>query len=114
LHCSKCGAQNVDGSQFCNKCGANLAPQPTVSQPSNDAIKSQIDEARRKEKIGYGITVVSIILLLILWAAVGQGGGNGNDDIKILVAGLVVFAFIGVIASTYWNIKKIALMKKLK
>lgn len=33
MFCSKCGAQNPDGAQFCQACGAPLAAAPAAPQP---------------------------------------------------------------------------------
>ena len=35
MTCSKCGANNIDGSKFCIKCGANLKEMPQTIQTNN-------------------------------------------------------------------------------
>lgn len=35
MTCSKCGANNIDGSNFCIKCGANLKEMPQTIQTNN-------------------------------------------------------------------------------
>ena len=75
MFCTKCGFDNVDGSQFCASCGQTLnagstprAPQPVQSAP---ATAMQRPKARRTGLIIalviIGVIVLAGIALLVLW-----------------------------------------------
>ena len=113
MYCSKCGTQNADGSQFCNKCGAAIG-KPT-SETSNDAIKVQIEDTRHSEKVGYTlfgigvlIVVVGLCILLYLYNTTAM-----PVSIVIVVLGMV-FALFGNLDVHRSKVKREELTKLLK
>ena len=109
MYCSKCGAQNADGSQFCNKCGAALKPENT----SNDAIKIQIDEAVRTEKAGHGITFGGGIVLIISVIGLYTAPSIKGVAILFIVVG-ILFILLGVYIAMHSAVKRAKLIKKVK
>jgi uncharacterized integral membrane protein len=123
LHCSKCGAQNAEGSKFCSKCGNNLVPQPE----DNSLTKLEIEEVRRFERRGWMVTIVGLIIVVIgLLVGVGSTATRyiGNFEYEtyhpnaeigmIIVVGGFVIALIGAIGVTFYHNKRLQLTKRLK
>ena len=111
MYCSKCGTQNVDGSQFCNKCGAAIGQ--STSETSNDALKLQINEARHNEKIGYGISAGALILLIVVVIGAYSGVLDRRGFLYAMVF-CIAFTIIGAILAAYYAFKKAILIKKVK
>jgi len=117
MYCSKCGAQNADGSQFCNKCGAAMNAV-SQSQPISDAFKLEIEEARHNERVGWVITIVGIAGLVIGgYMAINQAGTHNVSGAfsGIVIASIGTFvAIFGFIIAAVNNQKREKLIKKLK
>lgn len=92
MFCRKCGAQNEDGANFCEKCGAKLlktgyANTQTVSQtisqttgPVNMQTGDQGSGSPKKKKTGKVIAVAAALLVIL--AAVGIAGFFALKDKK--------------------------------
>ncbi len=70
VYCQRCGKQNVEGAQFCNKCGANLVgPQRHYPKKRDEQCENQCeDECQSNSKenaIFWGIVVVLIGLYVV-------------------------------------------------
>lgn len=57
MFCPKCGAENADGSVFCNKCGNTLSAQEKMSKNN--------EEADKKIASAQVLNIVSIALLVV-------------------------------------------------
>lgn len=104
MKCPKCGADNPEGSLFCNKCGSpisegtatdnstesNMDIPSTSTATSSEALESPAADERKpseeanpkEEKHSYktaGIIVCAILVVIVLLAATG-GGSNTNSN----------------------------------
>jgi hypothetical protein len=76
MYCPQCGANNIDGAQFCRTCGANLSLVPkALSGELREEIESRQDEGSCKNRLGLGFgikklfsglgfIVIAVILML--------------------------------------------------
>ncbi|UCE74669.1 MAG: zinc-ribbon domain-containing protein [Methanomassiliicoccales archaeon] len=63
-YCQKCGKQNEDGAQFCNKCGATLmGPPRDYKKQREDKCEEECAGSPRGSSIFWGV----IIALIGLW-----------------------------------------------
>ena len=70
VYCQRCGKQNDEGAQFCNKCGGNLVgPQRHYPKKRDEQCENQCeDECQSNSKenaIFWGIVVVLIGLYVV-------------------------------------------------
>jgi uncharacterized membrane protein len=42
MYCSKCGTQNLEGAEFCTKCGAPLGTQPSSSSLGLEKLQNNV------------------------------------------------------------------------
>jgi uncharacterized membrane protein YvbJ len=113
MFCSKCGTQNADGSQFCNKCGNNLA----LKQPANDALELHIADAKQGIKAGIitGAICLLIIIVLIPMSNNAIAGNDRSTGVLILIA--AILDAIGLIVAgvvIVYNAAKYNRLSKLK
>jgi len=113
MYCSKCGAQNADGSQFCNKCGNNLAPK----QPANDALDLQIADAKQGRNAGIIALIICAIIIILLGAASSDVTANNDRSTAVIILIATILDIIGLIISgvvVTYNLAKYERLKKLK
>lgn len=70
VYCQRCGKQNEEGAQFCNKCGANLVgPQRPYPKKREDQCENQCEDecqgSSKENAIFWGIVVVLIGLYVV-------------------------------------------------
>lgn len=65
VYCQRCGKQNEEGAEFCNKCGANLkGPHRQFDKKREDQCEEECQSSSKKEnKAFWGI----IVLLIGIW-----------------------------------------------
>jgi ribosomal protein L40E len=68
VYCQRCGKQNDEGAQFCNKCGANLlGPQKDYAKAKRDEECEEECAAEGKSAPAFwGVLVLLIGLLIIV------------------------------------------------
>lgn len=80
MKCPSCGAENPDGSKFCNECGAQLTTPPTT--PSSGR-QDQAPPRKKKGKgclLGVGVLVGLVVLVGIIASLNGNDGGTGGGQ----------------------------------
>lgn len=73
MYCPKCGNQLDERAKFCNKCGANISPQPPVNNPvlinmnmQNNQPTNSNDKKSILIGVGAGLSVLLIIILVFV------------------------------------------------
>jgi len=95
MYCPKCGEQNPEGSNFCQKCGASLTAQPAPLPQS-----SPLPEVERTSGLAIASLVLGILgifigplaILAIIFGAVAIAQTRKDPGLKgkgIALAGLV-------------------------
>lgn len=74
VYCARCGNQNPDNSEFCNKCGASLrAPMVNMPKQRDDRCEEECAGGRKGASVFWGILVVVIGIAVLFWA-LNEGG----------------------------------------
>jgi uncharacterized membrane protein YvbJ len=64
VYCQRCGKQNEEAAQFCNKCGANLKGPPRQwDKKKEDQCEEECQGGSKENKAFWGI----IVLLIGIW-----------------------------------------------
>jgi hypothetical protein len=125
MYCTNCGAQNPDGSSFCQKCGAALgtaaAPTPVIQPVAIARKTSGMAVASLVLGILGFMTGITAVLAIIFGAvALGQIAKDpGLDGKGMAIAGLVmgivvvvgwllVFLFVFALTATAFNVESTA------
>lgn len=67
-YCSKCGNQNPEGAEFCNRCGAPLGARPIHYDKDWDKrCEDECAGGKKGASIFWGIVVILIGLAVIFW-----------------------------------------------
>ena len=115
IYCSKCGAPNDGGSQFCNKCGATLnqTTTPAASPQTNTNVagtKKQSGLATAALTLGLiGIIINPCLIFAIIFGAVALNKMNKDPNLEgkgKALAGL----WIGIIGLVLWILALIWLL----
>jgi uncharacterized membrane protein YvbJ len=101
MFCQKCGAENKDGSKFCNKCGTQLLiPKPDSMLNKTDRWlfrDAYIDKSKPNFKIASLLAALGVLLLLwSVWVGIMRQSWSGtvaNIGWVLLFAGLLVFLY---------------------
>ena len=105
MYCNHCGAQQPDGSKFCNSCGAELA-----TQPPGGAKTEEKKEPKSKVKFYIGIALLAVGALFIIWPACFPHTmsmcADGLDKTEIASLAVCVAAFGGAGAWFMYKNKK--------
>jgi len=111
VYCPNCGAQNTEGSNYCQGCGkaliaATQSPPPIIAYPSpstplrvEQRTSGMAVAALIMGIIGFFITLCSI--LAIIFGAIGMNETKKSPEIGghgMAVAGLV----LGIISIVFW------------
>lgn len=68
MFCGKCGAQNPEGTAFCQKCGASLDP----SQPAAKAAGTAAASDKRNRTIGMAaVGIAAVVAVALLFTLLG-------------------------------------------
>ncbi len=126
MYCTKCGAQNPEGANFCQNCGGQLTPTTTAPTPIPTPQSTSVSPVtqgsptvpvtRKTSGMAVAALVLGIIglfaglpaILAIIFGGIGINqtskdqtlGGHGLA-IAGLVLGIIGFAFWGLIA-LFW------------
>lgn len=63
MYCSKCGAQNPDGSVFCASCGSNTAAPAPAPAPS---VQVLVQNAKASKGMNFKAVIVVLAVILVL------------------------------------------------
>lgn len=105
MKCPSCGAENPDGSKFCNECGAQLTTPPAT--PSSGE-QDQMSPKKKKGKgclLGVGILVGLVVLIGIIASLNGTNDSTGGRQQPAATKPASSLPVIGdTITTTAWNI----------
>ena len=74
VYCARCGNQNPDNSEFCNKCGASLkAPMMGMPRQRDDRCEEECAGGKRGTSVFWGVMVIVIGIAVAFWA-LNEGG----------------------------------------
>ena len=74
VYCARCGNQNPDNSEFCNKCGNSLrAPNTGMQRQRDEKCEEECAGGRKGAGLFGGILVIVIGLAVLFWA-LSEGG----------------------------------------
>jgi len=92
-YCSKCGNQNLDDAQFCNKCGAPLQGQVIDQKKEWDnRCEDECAGGKRGASVFWGVIVTLIGFAIILWVL------NESDvDLPSWIEDLNIGLLIGIV-----------------
>ena len=105
--CSKCGAENVEGTPICRECGATLSQESGLESSTDVASDSSVDDARVIELVQAGKKIEAIKVYREIH---GVGLAEAKDAVETLAAehgiaaqgsgcaGVVLLAALGVVA----------------
>ncbi|UCG71241.1 MAG: zinc ribbon domain-containing protein [Thermoplasmata archaeon] len=67
VYCQRCGKQNEDGAQFCNKCGASLVgPRVDYKKRREEECDEECAASGRSAPAFWGILVLLVGLLILI------------------------------------------------
>ena len=67
VYCQRCGKQNEDGAQFCNKCGASLTGPPRdYGKRAEDKCDEECAASGRSAPAFWGIIILLVGLLILI------------------------------------------------
>ena len=74
VYCPRCGNQNPDASEFCNKCGAPLRPPVMGMQKQRDErCEEECAGGSKGASVFWGVVVIIIGIAVAFWA-LSEGG----------------------------------------
>jgi hypothetical protein len=105
MYCPSCGAQNAEGSQFCENCGAALgepSSSPAPPTPVTPVATPSVSSGTTKDgglwaKIGIVVSVIGFLLfpLGIIGIIIGYVGYTKGDQKLGMIA--IVLGFIATV-----------------